>query len=77
MPAFRSPPRNVALVRSIRRMRGGAIVSVRLHGRTVADIHADMVDGILAANGLHGEGASRMRATLLGALSDASETAAA
>ncbi|HEY1740024.1 MAG TPA: hypothetical protein VGI86_15020 [Acidimicrobiia bacterium] len=77
VPAFRSPPRHPALVRSIRYLRGGAVVAIRLHGRTPAQIDADMVDGVLAANRLSGEAARRMRATLLGALHHEAGAAAA
>ena len=77
VPAFRSPPRLTGVVRSIRRLAGGSIVAVRLHGRSVVDIERDMVDGVIAANQLTGEAAQRMRATLLTALADAMGEAAA
>jgi hypothetical protein len=68
VPAFRSPPRRVGAVRSIRRLPGGAVVAVRLRGRSLADVATDMVDGVLVTNGLAGESAARMRAELLAAL---------
>ncbi len=77
VPAFRSPPRHPALVRSIRYLRGGAVVAVRLHGRSPEQVEADMVDGVLAANRLAGEAARRMRSTLLAALHDEHKPAAA
>jgi hypothetical protein len=77
VPAFRSPPRAPAMVRSIRFLRGGAVVSVRLHGRTATQVECDMVDGVIAANHLTGEGARRMRSTLLGALGVTAGSAAA
>jgi hypothetical protein len=77
VPAFRSPPRQPALVRSIRWLRGGAVVAVRLDKRAPEQVEADMVDGVLAANRLSGEAALRMRATLLGALQGDSNAAAA
>ena len=77
VPAFRSPPRHPGAVRSIRRFAGGAIVAVTLQGRSEFDIEADMVDGVLSANSLTGEGARRMRSTLLGALAEATGSAAA
>ncbi len=77
VPAFRSPPRHPALVRSIRYLRGGAVVAVRLHGRTPGQIETDMVDGVLAANRLSGEAACRVRSSLLAALHGAADPAAA
>ena len=77
VPAFRSPPRHPALVRSIRYMRGGAVVAIRLQGRTPEQVEHDMVDGVLAANRLAGEAARRMRITLLAALHDERAPAAA
>lgn len=77
VPAFRSPPRRTGVVRSIRRFEGGAIVAVKLQGRTAYDIEADMVDGVIAANRLTGEAALRMRSTLLAALAEAAGSAAA
>ena len=50
VPAFRSPPRVPGAARTIRRYPGGAVVSVRLRGRPFAEVVADMVDGVLAAN---------------------------
>lgn len=75
-PAFRSPPHGSAR-RTIRRLPGGPIVAVRVAGRTFADIDADMVDGVLAANGLVGEAAARLRRTLLDALGASRDPAAA
>ena len=50
VPAFRSPPRVAGAARTIRRYPAGAVVSVRLRGRPFAEVVADMVDGVLAAN---------------------------
>jgi hypothetical protein len=77
VPAFRSPPRHPALVRSIRWLRGGAVVAVRLDKRTSDQIETDMVDGVIAANRLTGEAAHRMRDTLLAALNGDRSAAAA
>jgi hypothetical protein len=78
VPAFRSPPRRGDVTRAIRRLPGGVVVSVRVNGRSFADIDADMVDGVLAANSLSGEAAARVRHTLLSALSrDAAASEAA
>lgn len=64
VPAFRSPPRLRGARRTIRRYPGGAVVSVQLRAREHADVVDDMVDGVLAANRLRGEAASRMREAL-------------
>ena len=51
-PAFRSPPRTPGMRRSIRRRSdGSATVSVSLRGRPAVAVVADMIDGIVAANG--------------------------
>lgn len=53
VPAFRSPPRLPEAVRSIRRWSdGGAVVLVRVRGRPVQALVADMVEGVLVANRL-------------------------
>jgi hypothetical protein len=75
MPAFRSPPRRHGAVRTIRRYPGGAVIAVQMRGRPFADVGADMVEGVLVANGLSGEGADRMRVALAAALEAATATA--
>jgi hypothetical protein len=70
VPAFRSPPRRRDCDRTIRRLAGGAVVAVRVQGRTPDAIQRDMVDGVLAANGLDGAAAAHLRARLLGALGE-------
>lgn len=65
-PAFRSPPRVPAAVRTIRRYPGGATVSVRVRGRSRREVAVDMVEGVLVANGQ--VGSVRMRRALLGHL---------
>ena len=76
VPAFRSPPRRPGATRSIRRLRGGTIVSIRLQGRSTSDVELDMVDGIVAANGLTGEAARRARNTLVATLAGGAAAAA-
>jgi hypothetical protein len=51
-PSFRSPPAVPGVDRTLRRQPdgGGVTVAIRLWGRSFADIRADMVDGVLAAN---------------------------
>lgn len=63
-PSFRCPPRLVGVDRSIRRRTNGAVVSVRLRGRPEAAVLADMVEGVVVANGLGPPQADRLRAEL-------------
>src|SRR4051812_23591548 len=51
-PSFRSPPAVPGVDRTLRWQPGGggAVVAVRLWGRSFDAIRADMVDGVLAAN---------------------------
>jgi len=64
-PSFRSPPRLKGVTRTMRRYPNGQwLVSVRCRGRPVADVAADMVDGVLMANGLEGKAAEGWRITL-------------
>jgi hypothetical protein len=63
-PSFRCPPRLVGVDRSIRRRRGGAVVSVRLHGRPRAAVAADMIEGVVVTNRLRPPDADRLRAEL-------------
>ena len=68
VPGFRSPPRLPGACRSLGRdPDGGAVVSVVVRGRPLAEVAADMVDGVLAANGLRGARAERHRSALLAA----------
>jgi len=52
VPGFRSPPGLAGVDRTIRQSRGALIVAIRLRGRPFADVVADVVDGILVANGV-------------------------
>lgn len=63
-PSFRCPPRLVGVDRSIRRRPDGAIVSVRLRGRPLVAVLADMIEGVVAANRLGPPAADRLRADL-------------
>lgn len=68
VPGFRSPPRLPGAHRSLgRHSDGGTVVSVVLRGRPIADVAADMVEGVLAANGIRGSRADGLRAALLAA----------
>jgi hypothetical protein len=68
VPAFRSPPRVPGAARTIRRYPAGSVVAVRLRGRAFADVVADMVEGVLAANRVAPADAPRVRAQLTAAL---------
>ena len=65
-PGFRSPPARPGADRTLRRRPdGGVIVAVRVRGRPLADVLADLVDGVIAANGLSGEKAGAVKRDLL------------
>src|SRR6195256_4747747 len=68
VPAFRSPPRRSGAPRTIRRLPGGPVVAVVLRDRAFADVLADMVEGIVIANGLRDPAAARVRQVLLDAV---------
>lgn len=67
-PAFRTPPRVAGVDRTLRRQRdghAGGVVAVRLAGRAPAAVVGDLVDGVIAVNGLGGDDAARARSALL------------
>jgi len=67
VPGFRTPPRLVGVDRSLRRRPGATpAVAVRLSGRPMGTVVADMVEGVLAANGLRDR--DDLRAKLLAAV---------
>ncbi len=68
VPGFRSPPRLVGVQRSIKRWPGGATVAVVVRGRPWPAVQADLVEGVVAANGLASPAADRARAELWEAL---------
>jgi hypothetical protein len=68
VPAFRSPPRRPGATRTIRRLPGGPVVAVRVHGRNAADVLSDLVEGVIVANALCADAADHVRAALLRAL---------
>lgn len=63
-PSYRCPPRLVGVDRSIRRRPDGAVVSIRLQGRPRAAVIADMIEGVVVANGLQPPDADRVRSDL-------------
>ncbi|HUS42867.1 MAG TPA: hypothetical protein VMY16_09390 [Ilumatobacteraceae bacterium] len=70
-PSYRCPPRLVGVDRSIRRRPNGAVVSIRLHGRPRPAIIADMIEGVVVANGLRPPAANRIRTELWTAIEPA------
>ncbi|HEV7888449.1 MAG TPA: hypothetical protein VGO92_12895 [Acidimicrobiales bacterium] len=65
VPGFRSPPRLAGVDRSIRWAPGGScIVAVRVRGRDAAAVLADLVEGVIVANGLTGQTADGWRVAL-------------
>ena len=68
VPAFRSPPRLEGARRTIRRLPAGPVVAVRVKQRPPADVVSDMIEGVVVANGLEGDGAARVRTALAAAL---------
>lgn len=69
VPGFRSPPALAGTDRSLRRRPDGhATVAVRIRHRPLADVVADMADGVLAANGLTGAEAEARRRRLVEAV---------
>jgi hypothetical protein len=72
VPSFRSPPGLRGADRSLRRRRLGApVVSVRLQGRPSPAVMADMVEGVVVANGLDGAEADATRRALWEAIEPA------
>lgn len=69
VPAFRSPPRLAEAERSIRwRADGGATVSIALKGRPWVAVLADMIEGVVVANGFAGPQADHTRTMLWAAV---------
>lgn len=73
VPGFRSPPGLAGVSRTLRRRRGVPSVAVRLKGRPWSAVVADMIEGVVAANGLTGAKADRARAALWLAVDDPGE----
>ena len=74
-PSFRCPPRLVGVDRSIRRRADGAVVSIRLKNRPRGAVVADMIEGVVVANGLRPPAADRLRTELWTALEGAHQRA--
>ena len=67
-PSFRCPPRIVGVDRSLRHHAGGAVIAVKLSGRPWIAVLADMIEGVVVANGVNATQAFRLRGELWGAL---------
>lgn len=68
VPGFRSPPKIVGAQRTLRRHAGGAVVAVQVRGRPWFAVAADMIEGVVAVNGLQPPDADRLRTALWTAL---------
>ena len=69
MPLFRSPPRLEGVQRSLtRRGVGASTVAVRLRQRPWPAVLADMIEGVVVINALHGSAADELRHALWSAL---------
>ena len=76
VPAFRTPPRVAGLDRTIRRGGDGSVlVSVRSRGRAWPAVLADMIEGVVAANGLDPPEAAHLRNDLWRAVEDIDDMA--
>ena len=61
-PVFRSPPRLAGVDRTIRRQHNGSVVvAVRRGERPIGAVQADVIEGVVAANGLQGAAADKFR----------------
>lgn len=65
-PGFRTPPVLPGAVRTLRRTAGGSVVAVSVawRDRPTAAVLGDLVDGLVAANGLAGAEAEACRRRL-------------
>ena len=74
-PGFRSPPGLAGAIRTLRRQPGGGVVvAVRFRERPLQAVVVDLVDGVVAANGLAGAAATRLRISLLEAMTTSGST---
>src|SRR3954452_4390096 len=77
VPSFRSPPRLAGVQRTMRRRADGSlVVAVRIHGRPWPAIVADLVEGVVVANGFDGAAAQSCRERLWAAVSSTTDLAA-
>jgi hypothetical protein len=71
VPGFRCPPRIVGVDRSLRRVGDHVTVAVRVKGRPLVAVIADMIEGVVVANRLVPPAADRLRRELWLAVSSA------
>ena len=77
MPGFRSPPRIPDVARSLRRRAdGSATVAVVVRGRPWEAVLADMIEGVVVANGLAGPSADSARSRLWSVMGSSTGVAA-
>jgi hypothetical protein len=77
VPAFKSPPRLAGYSRTIRRRPKSTTIAIVLRDRPWAAVLADMIEGIIVANGLDGSRADQIRAVLWLAVDSTGADAAA
>jgi hypothetical protein len=75
VPGFRSPPRLAGADRTLLRRGRSASVAIRVRGRPWEAVLADMVEGVVVANGLQGDAADQAREALVAAVGEADVTA--
>ena len=63
-PGFRCPPRVVGVQRTLRRHAGGVVIAVEVRGRPWGAVVADMIEGVVVANGLAPPRADLLRTEL-------------
>lgn len=63
-PSFRCPPRLAGVDRTLRRRPDGGVIAVRLRGRPWHVVLGDMIEGVVAVNGLPPPQATRLRTEL-------------
>jgi hypothetical protein len=69
VPGFRSPPRLAGVDRTLRHRPGSSpSIAVRLGGRPDPAVAADLVEGVIVANGLGPAAAAHARRRLLAVL---------
>lgn len=68
VPAFRSPPGLAGADRTIRRRHGNLVVAIRIRDRAFSDVVADVIEGVLIANGVPRGHDLRVRRRLLAAV---------
>lgn len=72
-PTFRCPPRIVGADRTLRRRPGGGVVAVRVRERPWPAVLADMIEGVIAVNGLNPPAATRVRTELWEVVTNAND----